>query len=1073
MAYDSPTVDIPVIDESYYASGGAGTIPLVVIATHKNKTHPSGTGIAEGTLPGNSGKLTSVNSQRDLIQYFGYPKFYQDDIGTSVHGYELNEYGLHAAYQYLNVANRVFIINAGVDLNQLQPSNFKPTGLPVPGTFWFNTRTSAFGLQVSDGGSVPGTAWTPRSTTVIDTISELDTQLIGVLGHQDRNAMVAALMGSGHSIVINGTVVALPTNATLVMVASAINAANINSIQAVILRNGGLDFLTLRNSSAGDISIAGTVSNVIIGLFGASYRNIQLPKSSIGTVGSFAIVTKYRDNLIYQKVLPLNNIGLTDSDATPIWVIVGSPEWKRSSPTLVVGSNFTAMTANSRLRINGIVVDFGTNNTTAAIADSIMMAGIPDIYADAVSSSQIRITNTAGGDLTFANDANTPMSQLGISSLKGNELYYAGHTKYPTGSVSGDVWIKTTEYNSGAKWIVSLYSGVTSKWMTLSAPLIGQKTPTGSQTRLQADDAAATALYSGNPSAGVLYVRYDVYEDGTASHEIRRFNGSVWEALSYQDGVAEPVSPASDGTFWYSEDFRADIMVNLDGERWVGYRNHPATALTDAGGPFLQASAPTAHRDGTALVTGDLWIDTSDVENYPALYRYNDGIRRWVAVDKTDQTTPSGIVFDDARQDSGVVLGSGTYLPYSESSYDLQISDFVDPDCVDARLYPDGVLLFNLRYSTGNVKEWRSGYFQDGQYGDVDYSLTDYQVGGSTFPALDVERLGRWVTVSGKKLDGSPYMLRKAQRKMIVESMAAAVNANEDARAESAFFTLIAAPGYVELADEMIALNRDKKEVAFVLIDPPARLEPTAQAIQKWASPSTTGQDLPSSEDYLGTSYAYSAVYYPWGLSTNIDGTTVMIPPSTMAMRVIANNDKLAYQWFAPAGYNRGMVPNATSVGYLTREGEFRATILSEAQRDSLYVNKINPIAYMPGRGLVVYGQKTLHGNTTALDRINVARLINYIRYNGDLLARQFLFEPNTAHTREVARVTFERFLSDLIALDGLYDFLVVCDDSNNTPTRIDRNELWIDIAIAPVKTIEFIIIPLRVRNTGESLSIT
>ena len=1074
MAYDSPTVDIQVIDESFYASAGVGTVPLIVVATHKNKTHPSGSGIAEGTLPSKGGQLTVVNSQRDLIQYFGYPKFYQDDIGAPLHGYELNEFGLHAAYQYLSAANRVYIVNAAIDLTQLQPTNYKPTGLPVPGTFWFNTRTSAFGVQVSNGGSVPSTAWSSRTTLVLDTISEVETTLQGSIGHANADNMVPALSGTGHTLTINGTQISLPANATLRMVATAITSAGIANIQGAIRRNGGLDFLTIINTAAGTIDIAGTSNAVIIGLWGNSYKVITLPRTSIGSTGSFAILTLNTDNIIYQKVLPQNNIGLPDSSASPLWVIVGSPEWKRSTPTVVIGNNFTTMVPNSRLRINGIVVDFGTNNTTASIADAIMMAGIPNIYADAVSGSQIRIVNTAGGDLTFVNDANTPIAQLGISSLKGNELYYASHTKYPTGSVSGDVWIKTTEFNSGAKWNISVYSSVTGKWTAISAPLIGQKTPSGSQTRLQADDAAATALYSGNPATGVLYVRYDVYEDGTASHQIRRFNGANWEPLVYVDGVAEPVSDPDDGTLWYNENFRVDIMVNLDGETWVGYRNHPACAMTDAGGPFLSATAPLTQRNGSALVTNDLWINTSDRENYPALYRYNATTRRWVAVDKTDQTTPDGIVFDDARQDSGPLLSvSDTYTPYSESMYDLQISNFVDPDCVDARLYPDGVLLFNLRYSTGNVKEWRSGYFQDGQYGEVDYSLTDYQVGGASFPALDVDRLGRWVTVSGKKLDGSPYMLRKAQRKMVVESMAAALNANEAARNELNIFNLIAAPGYVELADEMIALNNDKKQVAFVLIDPPARLEPTAQAIQKWVAPSTDGQAQPSSEDSLGTNDANAAVYYPWGLSTNIDGADVMIPPSTMALRVIANNDNIAYPWYAPAGYTRGIVPNASSVGYLTSEGEFRSVILSEGQRDSLYVNKINPIAYMPGRGLMAYGQKTLYGNTSALDRINVARLVNYIRYQGDLLAKQFLFEPNIAHTRDVARITFERFLSDLVALNGVYDFLVVCDETNNTPTRIDRNELWIDIALAPVKTIEFIVIPLRIRNTGEDLTIT
>ena len=101
---------------------------------------------------------------------------------------------------------------------------------------------------------------------------------------------------------------------------------------------------------------------------------------------------------------------------------------------------------------------------------------------------------------------------------------------------------------------------------------------------------------------------------------------------------------------------------------------------------------------------------------------------------------------------------------------------------------------------------------------------------------------------------------------------------------------------------------------------------------------------------------------------------------------------------------------------------------------------------------------------------MNVVRLINYLRYNFDVIAKPFLFEPNDRQTRDSVTSTFERFLADLVGLRALYEFAVVCDESNNTPTRIDRNELWVDVAIKPVKAIEFIFIPIRVLNTGDDL---
>ncbi|MNV68811.1 Phage tail sheath protein [compost metagenome] len=119
----------------------------------------------------------------------------------------------------------------------------------------------------------------------------------------------------------------------------------------------------------------------------------------------------------------------------------------------------------------------------------------------------------------------------------------------------------------------------------------------------------------------------------------------------------------------------------------------------------------------------------------------------------------------------------------------------------------------------------------------------------------------------------------------------------------------------------------------------------------------------------------------------------------------------------------------------------------------------------------MLYGQKTRSSTASALDRINVARLINHMRYNLDNLSRPFLFEPHTFHTRDSIRIAFERYLASLVNLNAMYDFIVVCDETNNTPDRIDRNELWVDVAIQPVKAIEFIYIPIRIVNTGDDLS--
>jgi phage tail sheath protein FI len=141
---------------------------------------------------------------------------------------------------------------------------------------------------------------------------------------------------------------------------------------------------------------------------------------------------------------------------------------------------------------------------------------------------------------------------------------------------------------------------------------------------------------------------------------------------------------------------------------------------------------------------------------------------------------------------------------------------------------------------------------------------------------------------------------------------------------------------------------------------------------------------------------------------------------------------------------------------------------MGQALRDILYERNVNSITFIPGVGITNFGNKTTTVTTTALDRINVARLVAFLRGRLEQIGKLFLFEPNDEITRAEITNTVNSLMIDLIAKRAIYDYLVVCDNSNNTPARIDRNELWVDIAIEPVKAVEFIYIPLRIRNTGE-----
>jgi phage tail sheath protein FI len=276
----------------------------------------------------------------------------------------------------------------------------------------------------------------------------------------------------------------------------------------------------------------------------------------------------------------------------------------------------------------------------------------------------------------------------------------------------------------------------------------------------------------------------------------------------------------------------------------------------------------------------------------------------------------------------------------------------------------------------------------------------------------------------------------------------------------------MACPGYSELIGEMNSLNYDRGLTAFIIGDSPFRLPANATVLQQWA----TNQNLAveDNDNGLVSTDPYMAVYYPSGFTSDNFGNNVVVPASHMMMRTIALSDQVSYPWFAPAGTRRGNITNATSSGYITEEGEFRSVALNEGMRDTLYSNNVNPITFVTGAGLVCFGQKTRQLVASALDRINVARLIIYLRSQLRVLAKPYLFEPNDKITRDEIKQQVETMLLELVGLRALYDYLVVCDESNNTPARIDRNELYVDIAIEPVKAIEFIYIPIRIKNTGE-----
>ena len=309
----------------------------------------------------------------------------------------------------------------------------------------------------------------------------------------------------------------------------------------------------------------------------------------------------------------------------------------------------------------------------------------------------------------------------------------------------------------------------------------------------------------------------------------------------------------------------------------------------------------------------------------------------------------------------------------------------------------------------------------------------------------------------------NPLGQSDAQRRLaITTALQAEINSNAEVRSSLYEFNLILCPGYHEVVDEMLALSVAVKDEALVIADTPGNQTP--EQVAQWAL---------TSERFSSESVAY---YYPWTLQSNLDGHNVLGAPSGTALRTIAYSDNAAYVWTPPAGVARGLVTGVSKVGYFTGKAGTATTFveanLNDGQRDNLYEydKNLNPIVFFPGRGILVWGQKTSAPAASAMDRINVVRLVMYLRRALRKGSMPFVFEPNDQVTRDNLKSAADSILNDILVKRGLYDYSSKSDESNNYGDRIDRNELWLDVAIKPVRAAEFIYIPIRVVATDASI---
>jgi hypothetical protein len=1097
MALLSPGVEVTVIDESQYIPAATNSVPYILIATAQNKISGTGAGVAAGTLAANANRVFLIDSQRDLAATFGNPFFYKTTAGTPINGYELNEYGLLAAYSALGVTNRAYVQRVDIDLTELTATLTRPTGSPDNGTYWLDTANTVWGLFQ---WNLTTSAFTNQVPIVITNTNDLvptTTQPLDSIGSIGSYAVVATdvtnpiyfkrggpstasdyaptslsdlyntwvILGSDDWKTAWPTVQGTATSPTLT-VGDAI------SINGTTITFTGTTVTALATQINSIFSVSGGVYAAVID------NKLNLYADSTATNDGSSLGEGVID-IANVTGTPLTAIGIAPNayaapafQATPSFTV---PRWRTTDTQPEPTGSVWQKTNNINLGANIALKKYNSTLGTF-VQQSCPIFATQRVALYELDPSGGGVNIPVGTTFGRTNPSFTSPDQGGVQIFERyaqGATIITGSTSTPGPFVNGTTFtisasvpgsatqttpVTATIVGTGVGGVgtaadfVSAVSAAAVPFVSASINSDGAIVMTHSAGGLI--DVSNVALFT---LAGITTSVTGVQNVTNDRLSLNNFTSAP--TFTYSASATAPDQDPADGRYWYfSATNQVDIMIQNNGA-WIGYQNVTNDVRgynlqnTNDLGPIFSTTPPTTENDTalSPLQFGDLWIDTSDLENYPEIYRWEsvNGSNQWVLIDNTDQTTENGILFADARWAT-----NGTTNPITDplpTITSLLTSNYLDLDAPDPTLYPQGMLLFNTRRSGFNMKEFKVDYF----------NATDFP--GETLPT----ETNAWVTASGNKNNGSPYMGRQAQRSLIVAAFKAGITTSVEAREEQRQFNLIACPQYPELIPNMVELNNDRNNTAFVIGDTPLRLAPDSTSVVEWAT-NNNGLGI-STEDGLSANDVFLGVFYPSCQTTDLSGSPVVQPPSHMMIRTIVRSDEVAFPWLAPAGTRRGVIDNAARIGYVnSATGEFETLGVRQALRDTLYENDINPITFVPGVGITNFGNKTATSVASALDRINVARLVAFVRGRLQEIAQNFLFEPNDQITRNEITNAVNSLMIDLVNKRGVYDYLVVCDLTNNTPARIDRNELYVDIAIEPVKAVEFIYIPLRIKNTGE-----
>ena len=668
MALVSPGVEVNVIDESFYTPAAAGTVPMIFVATATNKTKSSGTGTAAGTTKANAGKPYLITSQRELGETFGDPLFYSDNNGNMVHGGELNEYGLQAAYSALGVSNRVYVVRADLDTAALTASATAPGGDPANGAYWFDTSVSNYGILEWNGLAVTetgGQTFAAKTPTVITVVTDLSAGLASApkasigqignyaidandtmnrvyyktpgfgtsaqrtanagtwveLGSDDWKSSWAATRGTASnpvltnadSITINGTDVPLSGTDIAAMV-TAINAPAVDGVTAALV-DGSIEIYANSLSESDGITADGIVTLAAgtgdllsdLGLTAGSYSSPRLEAAAHTAVPAYKSgdTTPAPSGSVWIKTTTPNGGAKLSikqySAATQLWSTVTTPIYNTPEGAIYGldktggGANLLAGALYAKVNVDELDDPIGNYKVYSRVA------------AGATSVVGTVVTSIAAGTYTFT----------------------LQETKANTATLPAAVTVSATTTGATTDADV-IAAAINAKGMTNVVALVDSQNRVVIQHKLGGDikivDTDGGLALAGFSSANTANLYAGANNVGLVA--------SNWKPLVYTASGSEPLSLAADGQLWYNSVVdEVDILVH-NGDAFVGLNYDGSSGLSDtaspysgtnAEGPIVSATEPTTQTDvaQSPLVNGDIWVSTADIENYPAIYRWN------------------------------------------------------------------------------------------------------------------------------------------------------------------------------------------------------------------------------------------------------------------------------------------------------------------------------------------------------------------------------------------------------------------------------------------------------------------